>query len=341
VDEVDESALRDKALFRNLGKPKEEQPKSILDPFLEMEPENQAVVLQMACEDVGIAPPKQYMGWDSLMYDHQAAIYEFIQLQWALLDQYTPSTVGSAHTNIPQGANTSPILTAMVLRDFTQQLPSVFYADDGIFFSNKPITIKDDPDKGIFVHKGKSSLVKENGVWLKELKFLGVKYDPFTDQISGHTRNGSRLEFDRKREDLHTVLAYLAPKDWSSGESKWERLFRSTVSGQVLAKLYNATWEELEYIIKWKPFGVNKSWLEIKGLTDNFKTTSSDACHALSYIIKNRMGQVAKPGNTASTDLAEVQKAFRKQTWRAFKINGRWIRIKQGMNRTRTVNPNA
>lgn len=161
---MDESALRDKALFRNLGKPGKEQPKSILDPFLEMELENQAVVLQMACEDTGIRPPAQYSGFNSLSFDHQAAIYEFIQLQWALLDQYTPSTVGSAHSNIPQGSNISPILTAMVLRDFTQQLPSVFYADDGIFFSNRPISIQNDPDKGIFVHPDKSSMIKEGGV---------------------------------------------------------------------------------------------------------------------------------------------------------------------------------
>jgi len=38
-----------------------------------------------------------------------------------------------------------------------------------------------------------------------------MKYDPFTDQISGHTRNGSRLEFDRKREDIHQMLTFLAP----------------------------------------------------------------------------------------------------------------------------------
>jgi len=164
TDEIDESALRDKALFRNLGKPGKEQPKSILDPFLEMELENQKVVLEMACEDSGIKPPVRYQGFNSLEFEHQAAIYEFIQLQWALLDQYSPSTVGTAHTNIPQGSNISPILTAMVLRDFTRQLPSVFYADDGIFFSNKPIRIANDPDKGIFVHPEKSAIVKENGI---------------------------------------------------------------------------------------------------------------------------------------------------------------------------------
>lgn len=306
-DEIDETVLRDRSLFRNLGRIEKEQPYSLFQAFNEMEPENQQVVLEMAKEE----------GMD---------LSEFIQLQWALLDQYTPSSVGHSHRGLAQGCNTSPILTAAVLREFTEQLDSVFYADDGIFFSDKPIEIKDDPDKGIKINRSKSAMVKKDGVWLKELKFLGLKYNPWTDQISGHTRNGSRLEFDSKREDLHVMLEHLAPSEWSMGESKWERLFKSTLSGSVMSKLYNATWEELEYIIRWKPFGVKQSWLDIKGLTDNFKTTSSDACAALSYIVRNKIGHVRS--SAASSRFVEFEREANKRSWRAYRINGRWIRRK-------------
>lgn len=73
-----------------------------------------------------------------------------------------PIETGPAHTGLPQGANTSPILTALVLDDFTRQYESVFYADDGIFFSRKPMKIEDDPGKGIFLNTEKSRPIREN-----------------------------------------------------------------------------------------------------------------------------------------------------------------------------------
>jgi hypothetical protein len=63
---------------------------------------------------------------------------------------------------LPQGANTSPILTALVIDKFTRQYDSVFYADDGIFFSMTPIKVVDDPDRGIYLNKEKSKLVRDN-----------------------------------------------------------------------------------------------------------------------------------------------------------------------------------
>ena len=50
-DEIDESVLRDRAKFRNLGKPEEEQPQSLFQAFNEMEPENQRVVMEIAAEE--------------------------------------------------------------------------------------------------------------------------------------------------------------------------------------------------------------------------------------------------------------------------------------------------
>lgn len=70
---------------------------------------------------------------------------------------------------LPQGANTSPILTELVLDNWIRQMEkknegtSVFYADDGIFMSNKPIEIEDNEMRGIFVHPDKSGYVKYDG----------------------------------------------------------------------------------------------------------------------------------------------------------------------------------
>ncbi len=51
---------------------------------------------------------------------------------------------------------------------------------------------------------------------------------------------------------------------------------------------------------------MKSSWLEIKGRLDNFKTTSSDACAALSYIIK-QSGHVNKKLCTASFNEEYIQ----------------------------------
>lgn len=278
-DMIDETQLRDKSMWKHLGKPEYAPPASMMDAWNEMEPENQAVVRAML-------EPGQ-------------TIEEFIQEQWALWDSManSPATLGTSHLGLPQGAATSPILTALVINEFTKQCEdSVFYADDGIFFSNSPIEIKDDPDKGIYLNKEKSHIIKENGVWKRDIKFLGLVYHHATDQLSAHTRYGSRLEFNRKAENIHEVLKQVKPKGWSQGMTKWERLFRSTMGGFVMSKLYNASWEQLEYVIKYLPTGVKGSWLDIKNGMDNYKTTSSSACHALSYVIKSG-NSVRRPVN--------------------------------------------
>jgi len=89
--------------------------------------------------------------------------YENPQIKMVTQPGLSDDPLRIAYQNIAQGSNIAPILTAVGLKDFMEQLPSVFYADDGIFFSDKPIKILDDPDKGIFLNEDKSSLIKERG----------------------------------------------------------------------------------------------------------------------------------------------------------------------------------
>lgn len=71
-----------------------------------------------------------------------------------------------SHVGLPQGSPLSPILTILGLDDWTRKAGEdrVFYADDGIIFSNTPIELNSDPQMGINIHEGKSGYVKKDGV---------------------------------------------------------------------------------------------------------------------------------------------------------------------------------
>lgn len=94
--------------------------------------------------------------------DGAESLEEFVQMQWALLSSFAPPesqmhSVGNSHRGLAQGAPTSPLLTILALDDFVrQQQDAVFYADDGLFMSDVPFEIKDDPTSGIVVHPEKS-----------------------------------------------------------------------------------------------------------------------------------------------------------------------------------------
>jgi len=104
-----------------------------------------------------------------------------------------------------QGSGLSPIFTSTVLNEafFTFKKRAeeiILYADDGIMLSNKYSTKKEfvplvEKEKlGVFINESKSGMVKQNGVWLKELKFLGMIYNPFEQTIRAATRNGATLK---------------------------------------------------------------------------------------------------------------------------------------------------
>lgn len=276
-----------------------------------------------------------------------------------IADSTWVSEGGGTHKGLPQGANWSPILTATVLKEFVDQADdAVFYADDGLFFSNSPIRLQEDKRKGIYINYAKrSGYVKENGKFTKDFTFLGLKYHHKTDIISGHTHRGSRLEFDSKREEIFEMLELLRPSQHYN-RTKLDLLFASSIGGTVMSSLYNASWEQLEYLIKWNPEGVKNSWVDLKGQMDNYMTTSSDACFALSQVISDgaqrlyankKNSKAIKVENIpAASELDEIAKlkeelrneelkvelgkgqwkGEHKKSFRAMKINGRWIRKK-------------
>jgi len=54
-------------------------------------------------------------------------------------------------------------MSMLVMKDFLQQVPSISYADDPIFYSDEPFVIKDDPEKGIIEATEKANWVKHDG----------------------------------------------------------------------------------------------------------------------------------------------------------------------------------
>jgi len=47
-----------------------------------------------------------------------------------------------SYQGVPQGSNTGPTLSLIPLLEFLKQAPSVSYADDGLFFSDRPFEIQ-------------------------------------------------------------------------------------------------------------------------------------------------------------------------------------------------------
>jgi len=130
----------------------------------------------------------------------QLPINHFRKAFTFLKDRPRIDTRGSA-----QGSGLSPILTSIVLDEafFRQKKRAeeiILYADDGLMLSNRYrkleefVKLTNNSKLGILINHTKSGMIKQNGEWLKEFKFLGMIYNPFDQTIRSHTRKGARLE---------------------------------------------------------------------------------------------------------------------------------------------------
>jgi len=115
--------------------------------------------------------------------------------------------LGQPGSGVPQGLNTSPfmstILTDVYLASLGRLRAIIMYMDDGLLFAktkeemNRRIQLLKEElwNMGLEIEPSKSGLVKENGVWNKSLKFLGLRYLPETDTLMSDTRSGTKVEF--------------------------------------------------------------------------------------------------------------------------------------------------
>jgi len=167
---------------------------------------------------------------------------------------------------VPQGAATSCSLSTLCLEHVTnvsdlkirknypwisgmscdlEALPSktIMYADDGLIFCNNKKEMKqlcsDLNKSGSSISSEKSSWLKKDGIWQKNLKFCGLEWNPFNDKLEAKTRNGSTLKFGRKEELLSFLLTI---KDnllsiSSSDEKLKEKFINSSISNFILKGL--------------------------------------------------------------------------------------------------------
>lgn len=178
-------------------------------------------------------------GWEllhSILAEEQMNLFEFVQMQWALLDSYSATTMPGHFVGVPQGAPTSPLTSILTLKDFLTQKPSISYADDPIFYDKEDFDIKGDSNKGIIIHEQKSRFIKRDNRWLETLKYLGLEYNPFTDSLLGNTKKGSRLELTKNFRN--EILKKFRPNATPS----WKLLFELDDIGMLFSRLYIGSW---------------------------------------------------------------------------------------------------
>lgn len=103
-----------------------------------------------------------------------------------------------AKSGFPQGNPFSPILTSYALSQSLFKLckPNelIMYADDGLLFNHTPSEITEifnSPllkEYGVILNPSKSFWVKQNNVWMENLKFLGLTYLFNSDELISSVR---------------------------------------------------------------------------------------------------------------------------------------------------------
>jgi hypothetical protein len=143
--------------------------------------------------------------------------------------------------NLPQGSPISPLLTIFALNRFVNQLEdAVFYADDGIFLSNKPaaIYVRDDREIGAFIHKDKSGYIVENGKIVKECKFLGLTYNLETRELRASTRKGATIGVRTTVFELLEFASKYLGRRWET-INRTAEMMKWGFSGYIIAALYS------------------------------------------------------------------------------------------------------
>lgn len=238
------------------------------------------------------------------------------------IDQWTESGVA-------QGSASGPLLAAYALIPFMKQTPllkgkinwglpetSLSYADDAIFFSNKPFSLLEPlgiaaKTSGIEINLDKSDWVKYDGKWEKSFTFLGLSYDGTT--LSANTRKGSKLILAEEEKEWIIALEWFEDNHatyvpLSSGASNlntrfgdtWDSIMKSRYWGLIQSRLYQGSWDTKELIQEFDFKYKEKSWCDIyverwRSITKemNVFNSSSFASESLFKILRGENGFVS------------------------------------------------
>lgn len=187
---------------------------------------------------------------------------------------------------LPQGLPTSPVCSILTLPEFLSQQSCVSYADDPIFYGEKPFDIFSEKRRRISISLDKTFWIKENGIWLTKLKWLGLEYDPFKDTLSSATRLVKRSDVepfvitsghrDMMLNYLHIShlteakkmecikKGYLRKKKSVRSSWTWLDLLDSKIGGLILSVLYNNGPDMEEVHQDFRLRGISGSWVSIK-----------------------------------------------------------------------------
>jgi len=120
--------------------------------------------------------------------------------------------LGQPGKGVPQGLNTSPfistVMTDSVFYDLGLWNAIIMYMDDGLLFAETRADLERNilllkeglKSLGLEMEISKSGLVKEDGKWLKSMKFLGLRYLPEEDTLMSDTRSGTQVKFPAHAE---------------------------------------------------------------------------------------------------------------------------------------------
>jgi len=199
--------------------------------------------------------------------------YEFVQLQWALfesiaihkgLDPHIGTTL-PASTGLPQGGGISPTLSVQVLEPIFRKNDAIMYADDGVIFGKPVLESPDYEAAGIEFHPEKSQYVKKDGQWLKELKFCGLTYNGWKDELRSTTRNGKEITIPKKSLEKIVNAAEWYTSETSKKKSNiWLDALNGRLGGFIQAIHYNGTYDLETTWANWEISASNNSWYRTK-----------------------------------------------------------------------------
>lgn len=135
------------------------------------------------------------------------------------------------YRGVVQGSNIAALLGLVALEELgvydLEAGKYLGYADDGILYGGPGIrdelVHKLESRSGVKIKESKSGWVKRDGVWLKDLKFLGIRYSGIEDLMYAQTRSGkSDVMLWHKKENVTTeewerAAKYIHPGEGSAG----------------------------------------------------------------------------------------------------------------------------
>lgn len=129
----------------------------------------------------------------------------------------------SRDRSLPQGLSTSPLLACSVLNETGAivneesgyKFEVIQYVDDAIIMGSTSVEhmlrhykqMINPYTTGIHISEKKTEVIKENGQWIKPLKFLGCEYDGRT--FKAHTRKGGVYEVSNASQRIEEIIRWL------------------------------------------------------------------------------------------------------------------------------------